>query len=115
MEPHPQILPPDMREAFYKAALALEAWRGGPVPLVSLDHRPAAIDGVFRLAALLDGSSPQETLIALVLAHDFRQGEEAADHKCDDPQDDSSAKVAACLLDLFHARYQLFRRKGLLA
>jgi hypothetical protein len=114
MELHPQIIPPDLREAFYKAAEALESWRSGPVPLVTLDRKPAAIDGVFRLAALLDGFSPQETLIALMLAHDFRQGEEAVGHKCEDPKDDSTARVAACLLDLFQARYQLFRRKGLL-
>jgi hypothetical protein len=108
-------IPANLGEAFYRAAEALADWtRGGPVPLVSLDRRPTTIDAVFRLAALIDGSAPQETVLALSLAHDFRHGEEAAGHTCEDPKDDSYANVAACLLALFRAREDRYRRKGLL-
>jgi hypothetical protein len=108
----PKSIPADLRDAFDEALEALAGWtRNGPEPVVSLNGKQTPIETVFRLVEGFSEPAPEDICdAAFTLASVFRTGREAAGHACLGPKDDSFASVAECLLALYVARQNRYRR-----
>jgi hypothetical protein len=107
-------IPADLRDALDEALEALAGWpRNGPDPVVSWNGRQTPIETVFRLVESSSEPAPEDICdAAFTLASVFRSGPEAAGHACRGPKDDSYASVSECLIALYAARQDRYRRRG---
>ena len=78
---------------------------------MSLNGKRTPIETVFRLVEGFFEPAPEDICdAAFTLASVFRSGPEAAGNACRGPKDDSYASVAECLLALYAARQDRYRR-----
>jgi hypothetical protein len=101
VEPSPDPIPKDLREAFHDAVALFSDWnRGGPEPDVSLQQRPWPISAVCSLVMKFNDPMPENVLHRLCSQIDPT-----------DLRDTSYGSGARCLYSAINARKAEYQQR----